>query len=95
MQCSLKSANGALEPEMEIGYLADHCDAIPMLARWSYEEWAYLHPERTIADVEQLMVERSNKTKIPLCLVALENGSVIGMVARKNHDLESRPNQRP
>lgn len=80
---------------MKIGYLADHPDAIPMLARWSHEEWANLHPDRTIADVERLMIERSNKTKIPLCLVALESGNVIGMIALKSQDLESRPSLSP
>ena len=80
---------------MEIEYLADHTDTIPILARWSYEEWAYLHPERTISDVEQLMLERSNKNKIPLCLIAFENEKVVGMIALKDHDLESRPNLSP
>ncbi len=80
---------------MKIGYLADHIGTIPILARWSFDEWAYLHPDRTISDVEQLLLERSNKSTIPLCLVALENNSVIGMVALKEHDLESRPDLSP
>ncbi len=80
---------------MRIEYLADHTDFIPTLARWSYDEWSYIHPERTLADVEQLMQARSNKEQIPLCLVAIDNGKVIGMIALKISDLESRPNLSP
>jgi hypothetical protein len=29
---------------MQIGYLADHQEFIPTLARWHHEEWAYLRP---------------------------------------------------
>ncbi len=80
---------------MEIEYLADHKDVIPRLAHWSYNEWSSLHPDRTFEDIKQLMLERSNKDKIPLCLIAIENGNVIGMIALKTNDLESRPNLSP
>jgi|CXWL01.1.fsa_nt_gi hypothetical protein len=36
---------------MNIAYLAGHTEVIPMLAQWFYKEWAYLHPEKTLADV--------------------------------------------
>ena len=80
---------------MEIEYLADYKNVIPTIARWSYEEWSYLHPERSLSDVEKILLERSNKDKIPLILIACEKGNVIGMVALKRSDLESRPNLSP
>jgi len=80
---------------MEIEYLADHKDVIPNLARWSSDEWSYLHPARTLSDVEKAMLDRSNKEHIPLGLVAFDSGKVIGMIALKTSDLESRPNQSP
>ncbi len=80
---------------MEIEYLADHKAVIPTLARWSSDEWSYLHPERALSDVEKAMSERSNKEHIPLGLVAFDSGKVIGMIALKTSDLESRPNLSP
>ena len=80
---------------MDIEYLADHKDAIPVLARWSFDEWSYLHPERSLSDVEKLMLERSNKEQMPLCLVAIDGSNIIGMVALKTSDLESRPELSP
>jgi len=41
------------------------------------------------------MLERSNKYKIPLILIASEEGKPIGMGALKLSDLESRPNLSP
>ncbi len=80
---------------MVIEYLADHRDIIATLARWSYEEWSYLHPERTLSDVERLISEGSNKEQIPISLVAIDKGKVIGMIALKISDFKARPNLSP
>lgn len=75
---------------MDIAYLADHKEVIPILARWFYQEWTYLHPDRTLQDVERLIGERTNTTKIPLSLVAFEGGELLGMVCLKVHDMDTR-----
>ncbi len=80
---------------MIIEYLADHKDIIPTLARWSYEEWSYLHPERTLSDVERLISEGSNKEHIPISLIAIDKGKIIGMIALKTSDFKARPNLSP
>ena len=80
---------------MVIEYLADHRDVIATLARWSFEEWSYLHPERTLSDVERLISEGSNKEQIPTSLVAIDKGKVIGMIALKTSDFKARPNLSP
>lgn len=75
---------------MNIEYLADHKEVIPTLARWFYEEWAYLHPERTYADVEHLITERAQTNKIPIALVAFEGNELLGTVCLKVHDMDTR-----
>lgn len=75
---------------MDIAYLADHKEVIPALARWFYQEWAYLHPDRTLEDVERLIGERTNTTKIPVALVAFEGGELLGTVCLKVHDMDTR-----
>ena len=80
---------------MIIEYLADHKDIIPTIAGWSYEEWSYLHPERTLSDVEQSILEGSNKKHIPVSLVAIDRGKVIGIIALKTSDFKARPNLGP
>lgn len=80
---------------MDIAYLADHKDVIPTLAHWFYEEWAYLHPDRTFEDVKRLIAERTNKTKIPVALVAFDGNELLGTVCLKTHDMETRPDLTP
>lgn len=75
---------------MDIAHLADHRDVIPTLAQWFYKEWAYLHPDRTLEDVERLIGERTNTTKIPVALVAFEGGELLGTVCLKVHDMDTR-----
>jgi GNAT superfamily N-acetyltransferase len=75
---------------MDIAYLADHKEVIPTLAQWFYEEWAYLYPDRTLADVERLIGERTNRDKIPLALVAFEGQELLGTVCLKIHDMDTR-----
>ena len=80
---------------MKIEYLADHQDIVPTLARWSFDEWSYLHPERTLSDVEQSISEGSNRENIPISLVAMEKREVVGMIALKTSDFKARPDLSP
>ena len=75
---------------MEIQYLGDHQNVIPVLAAWIYKEWAYLYPEMTIQYAVTLLRERINKDKLPLTLVAFEAGKPIGTVSLTTFDMETR-----
>ena len=75
---------------MNISHLTDHKEVIPILAQWFYQEWSYLHPNRTCKDVEQLISERINTDKIPLTLVAFEGKELLGTVCLKKHDMDTR-----
>lgn len=75
---------------MEISYLADHQGIIPVISRWFYQEWSYLHPGKTENDFNQVLSERTNRHKIPLALVAFEGNELIGTVCLKINDLETR-----
>lgn len=73
---------------MEIDYLATHPDAVPRLAAWFHQEWSHLYPDRTLEDVERTLGEHANTDHIPLALVAVEGGQVIGTVALTEHDMD-------
>src|SRR5512146_707600 len=75
---------------MNIAYLADHKEVIPLLAQWFYKEWAYLNPGKTLADVEQLIGERTSTDRIPIALVAFDNQELLGTVCLKVHDMDTR-----
>lgn len=80
---------------MIIEYLADNKQAIPTLAQWFYDEWAYLHPDRTYADVEDLITERAQTGKIPVALVAYDGNELLGTVCLKVQDMDTHPELTP
>ena len=75
---------------IDIAYLTDHKEVVPMLAQWFHEEWGYLHPDRTLTDVERLVGVRAIRIKIPVTLVAFEGQELIGTVCLKIHDMDTR-----
>jgi predicted N-acetyltransferase YhbS len=80
---------------MDIQYLGDHQETIPVLADWIYNEWSYLYPGATLQDFEGLLRERVNKKSLPLTLVALEAGEPIGTASLKAFDMETRSDLTP
>jgi predicted N-acetyltransferase YhbS len=75
---------------VDIQYLGDHQEVIPVIAAWIYDEWSYLYPKMTLQDVVSLLRERINREKLPLTLVAFEEGEPIGTVSLRTFDMETR-----
>jgi predicted N-acetyltransferase YhbS len=75
---------------MDIHYLADHQQVVPILAAWIYDEWSFLYPEMTRQNVEDFLQKRMNKDKLPLTLVAFEAAEPVGTVSLKMFDMETR-----
>ncbi len=75
---------------MDIQYLGDHQEIIPVLAGWIYDEWSYLYPEMTLQDIESLLRKRINKKNLPLTLVAFDAREPVGTVSLRTFDMEAR-----
>ncbi len=75
---------------MDVLYLADCPKVVPVLAAWIYGEWSYLYPAMTLQDVVRFLLERLNKDRLPLTLVALEAGEPVGTVSLTTFDMETR-----
>ncbi|GJL66962.1 MAG: N-acetyltransferase GCN5 [Nitrospirales bacterium] len=80
---------------MDIEYLDDHQETISTLARWSYEEWSYLHPEKTFAEVETQISAGCNRKQLPITLVALGEARPVGMISLKANDFKARQDLSP
>jgi N-acetylglutamate synthase-like GNAT family acetyltransferase len=80
---------------MQIDYLKYHTQFIPLIAKWFHGEWGYYYPELTVNDIEDRLHKRLNIDKIPLALVAIENGEVIGTVSLKVFDMDTRMQYTP
>ena len=84
--------------QLTVDYLANHPEAIPQLARWSFDEWRrYIeYRGRSFDDVVAGYRQRVNTDALPLAVVAIaDNDAVIGTGALMDADLPLRPDLTP
>ena len=75
---------------MKIEYLADHPEALPILARWLHEEWGHLRPGDSLEARQARLQNYANRDRIPLTVVALDEGELLGSASLVVHDMETR-----
>lgn len=72
---------------MRIEFLADHPEAIEILARWHYSEWHQLIPDWSLEKARRELAEHTGRTTIPTTLVAIEGTEVVGSTSLLVEDL--------
>ena len=84
-------------PSIAIDYLANCPEFLHALAQLSWEEWQeiYQQREQTLDDCLKNYRERTNTDRLPLTLVAVHGGELVGMVSLKYHDMDTRPDLDP
>jgi predicted N-acetyltransferase YhbS len=75
---------------MTIEYLADHPEFLSILAAWQHAEWGYLRPGDTIEARTKRLRGEGERGRIPLTVVAHENGEVLGSASLIPHDMDTR-----
>jgi N-acetylglutamate synthase-like GNAT family acetyltransferase len=75
---------------MTIEYLADHPEALATIAEWQHAEWGNLRLNDTVEKRAARLRNYSNRDRIPLTVVALEEGNVLGSASLVEHDMETR-----
>ena len=75
---------------MEIVYLADHLEFLPMVAHWHHQEWAYLRAGDTLEARMERLRNECGHSEIPTTVVAIDDGAVLGSAMLIEHDMDSR-----
>ncbi len=75
---------------MTIEYLADHPEAVSILAEWQHAEWGHTRPGDTVEKRAARLRNFSNRDRIPLTVVALEGTEILGGASLIEHDMETR-----
>jgi GNAT superfamily N-acetyltransferase len=80
-----------------IEYLANCPEFVGELARLSWKEWQEVYAQRkqTLVHLLKNYRGRMNTDRLPLTLVALHSGKLVGMVSLKFHDMDTRPDLDP
>ncbi len=82
---------------MEIRFLKDYPDSVSLIAQWYYAEWKAIYEASgmSLDDVKKTVEERANMDKIPLAIIGLDAGRVIGTGCIKAHDMDTRMDLTP
>jgi N-acetylglutamate synthase-like GNAT family acetyltransferase len=75
---------------MTIEYLADHPGALSTLLEWQHREWGDLRHGETVEKRRARLESSCNRDRIPLTVVALDDGEVLGSASLVLHDMETR-----
>jgi N-acetylglutamate synthase-like GNAT family acetyltransferase len=80
---------------MKLDYLADRPDALPTIARWHYAEWGRYSADRTVETMSERLRGHLNRDRIPLTVVAHEDGVPVGTAGLVEFDMETRRDLTP
>jgi GNAT superfamily N-acetyltransferase len=83
--------------DITVEYLANRPEFLEQLAQLSWEEWQEIYQQRdqTLDHCLKNYQERMNADRLPLTLVGLHDGQLVGMVSLKFHDMDTRPDLDP
>ncbi|MCC6501075.1 MAG: GNAT family N-acetyltransferase [Anaerolineales bacterium] len=74
-----------------IGFLADHLDTVPTLAKWFRDQWTSYYADWSQAEIENDFFEDATRDRLPCRLVAFESGELAGTIILRengNEDLQ-------
>ncbi len=78
---------------MKFELLADNEHLIPTIAKWYFDEWGYLKKDHTLeAGIENLKAYL-NKHKIPMIMLAVEGGELLGVAQLKYREMSLYPDK--
>lgn len=72
---------------MNIEFLADRIEAIPVVAKWYFEEWGHLVPECSLETFLAAISKGTNRDQPPVVILAVEDEKVIGAAELKPHEM--------
>lgn len=78
------------ELAMTIEYLADHPQFLSALAQWQHAEWGYIRPGDTVEARMARLQSSVQIGRIPLTVVALADGELLGSASLILHDMDTR-----
>lgn len=73
--------------DVEIARLADHPEAIPLVAGWWFDTWLSDRGITRETFIEEIR-NRADAEGLPIPLVALVKGQIVGSAELKDHELE-------
>lgn len=77
--------------DVNIEHLADCPNAVPILAEWLFDEWGYRSADGTVQGIIETLNRRLNRDRLPMALVAIEQGRPLGTASLRFREVAIRP----
>lgn len=78
---------------MDLVLLADRPQAIPILAKWYFEEWGHEVNENTVGKEISKLEQFLHRDKLPLSVVAMEGDELVGAAQLKFREMSIYPDK--
>ena len=78
---------------MDFALLADRPEAIPILARWYFDQWGERSPGSTVATMCSILETYLNRTAIPLLVLAVDRDEILGVASLKYREMDLYPDR--
>lgn len=78
-----------------IGFLADHLDTVPILAKWFRDQWPDYYANWSEAEMLQDFLEDTSRNSLPSRLVAFESNELVGTIILREQGTETLPEYKP
>lgn len=79
--------------EVSFSFLADRPDAIPMIAKWYFEEWGHVQPGNSFEATCEKIKEKLNRDKPPLHVIATCGSDLLGVAQLKLYEMPEYPDK--
>lgn len=76
---------------MELKFLADNENAIPIIASWYFNEWGQMEEGNTFEKTQERLHSYLNRDKIPLVVLAEHNDEILGVAQLKYREMDIYP----
>jgi N-acetylglutamate synthase-like GNAT family acetyltransferase len=76
---------------VQIAYLADTPDRIPLVAEWQHTEWGHLAGARTLEQRKERLQDHLQRVALPTTFVAWQHGQPVGCAGLVANDMELLP----
>ncbi|WP_444924535.1 GNAT family N-acetyltransferase [Microbulbifer sp. DLAB2-AF] len=76
---------------MELQLLAENKQALPIVAEWYFTEWGYLRESNSLAKTRESLSDYLNTDKIPLLVIAVDSGAILGAAQLKYCEMTIYP----
>lgn len=90
-----RASSNMTSSHVTIDFLGRHRDAVPLIAKWHWDEWGGDYPGDSLAKWTEQLARKTSTNSMPCAWIALVDGVPVGSVVLELDGVEPRPDLKP